>query len=66
MFDNNLSIIVLTYNFLDNTKKFISSLYANTPIHFELVILDNGSTDGTVEYLEQTSGRACNIIFRKN
>lgn len=47
-----LSIITLTYNNLEYTKKFIESLYKYTK-DFELIIVDNGSTDGTVEYLQK-------------
>ncbi len=46
-----LSVITLTYNKLEYTKKFIESLYKYTK-DFELIIVDNGSTDGTVEYLK--------------
>ena len=47
----NLSVITLTYNNLKYTKKFIESLYKCTS-DFELIIVDNGSTDGTVDYLK--------------
>ena len=46
-----LSIITLTYNKLEYTKKFVTSLYKYTK-DFELIIVDNGSSDGTVEYLK--------------
>ena len=39
-----LSVITLTYNKLEYTKKFIESLYKYTK-DFELIIVDNGSTD---------------------
>lgn len=46
-----LSIITLTYNKLEYTKKYVESLYKYTN-DFELIIVDNGSTDGTVEFLK--------------
>ena len=49
-----LSVITLTYNNLEYTKKFVESLYKYTK-DFELIVVDNGSTDGTVEYLKKLS-----------
>jgi glycosyltransferase involved in cell wall biosynthesis len=46
------SIIILTCNQLQYTKKCIESIFQNTQKPYELIIVDNGSTDGTVEYLE--------------
>ena len=46
-----LSIITLTYNKLKYTKKYVESLFKYTK-DFELIIVDNGSTDGTREYLK--------------
>lgn len=47
-----IDIIVLTYNNLKNTRSCIESIYEHTA-EFNLVILDNNSTDGTVEYLKK-------------
>lgn len=57
-----LSIITLTYNHLKYTKKFIESLYKYTS-DFELIIVDNGSTDETVEYLKSLNYDNLKIIF---
>jgi glycosyltransferase involved in cell wall biosynthesis/DNA-binding SARP family transcriptional activator len=46
------SIIILTCNQLQYTKKCIESIFQNTQESYELIFVDNGSTDGTVEYLE--------------
>lgn len=58
-----LSIITLTYNNIKYTKQYIESLYKYTK-NFELIIVDNGSTDGTVEYIE--SLKYNNIKLIKN
>lgn len=48
------SIIILTHNNLAYTKLCIKSIREYTKIGtFELIIIDNASTDGTVEWLKQ-------------
>ena len=49
------AIITLTYNKLElATKPFLESLYKFTQEEeFDLIIVDNNSTDGTVEYLKE-------------
>jgi GT2 family glycosyltransferase/Flp pilus assembly protein TadD len=46
------SVIILTYNQLKYTVKCIESIFKYTSKSFEIIIVDNGSSDGTVEYLE--------------
>ncbi len=49
-----VSIIVVTYNNLVFNRLSLEAVLSNTsPASFELVVVDNGSTDGTVEYLRQ-------------
>lgn len=49
-----VSIIVLTYNNLELNKACIDSILSKTAYpNYELIILDNMSTDGTVEYLQE-------------
>jgi len=48
-----VSIIILTHNQLEYTKKCIDSIFRYTKELFELIVVDNGSTDGTVEYLKK-------------
>lgn len=47
-----LSIITLTHNKLSYTKKFVESLFRYTD-DFELIIVDNASTDGTREFISK-------------
>jgi GT2 family glycosyltransferase/Flp pilus assembly protein TadD/cytidylate kinase/SAM-dependent methyltransferase len=46
------SIIILTHNQLEYTKKCIESIFQSTETPFELIVVDNGSSDGSVAYLE--------------
>ncbi len=49
------SIIVLTYNNLEYTKQFVESILTYTKNHYELLIIDNNSKDGTIEFLKELS-----------
>ena len=63
MMKKKVTIIVLTWNGLDYTKPFLDSLWKNTEYdNYEVVVVDNKSTDGTVEYLEKLE----NIHLIKN
>ena len=47
-----VSIIILSWNGLSYTKACLESLKEHTRFHdYRVVVVDNGSTDGTVEYL---------------
>ncbi len=47
-----ISIIVATYNVVMTLQQCISSIVGQTYENIELIIIDGGSTDGTVELLE--------------
>lgn len=50
------SIVVLSYNTVDLTKGCIESIRATLqPDEYELIVVDNASTDGSIEYLKQQS-----------
>jgi GT2 family glycosyltransferase len=47
-----IAIIMLTWNGLDVTRACIESIRAHTdPRDYQLIVVDNGSTDGTLEWL---------------
>ncbi len=56
LFDGT-SIIIPTYNNLSYLKGCISSLIAYTDRPYEVIVIDNGSTDGTEAYLKRLGGR---------
>lgn len=53
MYDSLTSLIILTMNNLDLTVKCLESIRKYTSQPYELIFVDNGSTDGTPDYLKQ-------------
>lgn len=47
-------IMIVTYNRVELTKKTIECLFKNTHYPYNLIFVDNGSSDNTVSYLEKT------------
>ena len=47
------SIVILTYNEIDCTRECLESLARNTPEPHEIILVDNGSTDGTLPFLRE-------------
>lgn len=56
------SIIIPTYNELDLLTACISSVFRNTK-DFELIVVDNGSTDNTQTYLNFLVSSHSNVLF---
>src|SRR5207249_4308600 len=50
--DGLASIIILCCNEVDYTRQCLESVLRHTRTPYELILLDNGSTDGTAEYLQ--------------
>lgn len=47
-----VSIIIPCFNALEYTKQCIESILLQTNINYELILINNGSTDGTKEYFK--------------
>jgi GT2 family glycosyltransferase len=52
------SLMMTTFNRLELTKRMLSSLFENTLSPYHLIIVDNGSTDGTVDWLKNLNDNA--------
>jgi GT2 family glycosyltransferase len=52
----DVTVVMLTYNRWDLTKEALRLLAEVTEPRYELVIVDNASTDGTLDQLAQVSG----------
>lgn len=48
-----VSIVILTFNQLDTTRDCIESIRRHTPELHEIIFVDNGSTDGTLHWLQE-------------
>ncbi|HMQ10633.1 MAG TPA: glycosyltransferase [Oligoflexia bacterium] len=55
------SIILPTYNRKNFLKRAINSVLMQEYMHWELIIVDDGSTDGTYQYLWQNYNQFTNI-----
>ena len=48
-----LSIITINYNNCDGLRKTIESVIAQTTRDFEYIVIDGGSTDGSVDVIKE-------------
>ena len=51
-----VSMVILTCNQLEYTQKCLDSILEHTEALFEIIIVDNGSIDGTPKFLIRWSG----------
>ena len=47
-----LTILIATYNRLEALKTAVNAISAQTRCSHEIIVIDGGSTDGTIEYLQ--------------
>lgn len=59
--NHSASIIILTFNGLKYTRLCVESLFRYTGAPFEVIILDQGSRDGTVDYLRELQSQHSNV-----
>lgn len=48
-------IIIVTWNAIEYTKAALESVFRYTDLKYYLTVVDNGSTDGTITYLDNLS-----------
>ncbi|MDQ3239089.1 MAG: glycosyltransferase family 2 protein [bacterium] len=61
-----ISIIIATYNGIHFLKKCIPSIYNTEYKSYEIIICDDCSTDGSLEYLKHIEKQYSNIIIIRN
>ncbi|WP_456325889.1 glycosyltransferase, partial [Desulfonauticus submarinus] len=60
-----LSIVIVTYNSLNDIKPCLHSILTNTRLPYEVIIIDNASKDGTVDYLKSIKAENIRIILNE-
>jgi len=63
---DKVSIIIGTRDNLEVLKRAVESIFENTPPGYELIIIDNGSSDGTGVYLASLDYPHLRVIRNKN
>ncbi|HMP05365.1 MAG TPA: glycosyltransferase family 2 protein [Lacipirellulaceae bacterium] len=61
-----VSVLMTVYNGMPFLPEAVESLFAQTLSDFELVVVDDGSTDGTGEYLASVTDPRLRVITREN
>jgi len=54
--DKKVSVVLLALNQVEYTRKCIESIQKNCTQNLELILVNNGSTDGTKEYFDSVPG----------
>ncbi|MCB1215582.1 MAG: glycosyltransferase family 2 protein [Deltaproteobacteria bacterium] len=60
-----VSVVIPTYNRLDFLKEALASVYLQTGLSYEVIVVDDGSQDGTWEYLQELNYQGLKI-FRQD
>lgn len=65
-YHEKISIIVPFYNAENTIKRCIDSILKQTYFNYELILVDDGSTDGSVEIIRQYKDARLKLIQQKN
>jgi GT2 family glycosyltransferase len=60
------SIVIPSYNQVDYLVRCIESIESHTTEPYEIIVVDNGSTDGTAAYLGKRAGQLRSVRFEMN
>jgi|GEM_PF-2576670 len=66
LINKKVTVVLPTYNQVDYLKASIESVLRQTYPHFELVIVNDGSTDGTEAFLKKLNHPKIKVIHQQN
>ncbi len=61
-----LSVVVLSYNGIEHLPECLQTIFAQDFKDFEVIVVDNGSTDGSVEYIKNYQPAVTLIQLNQN
>lgn len=61
-----VSILIVSYNTKDILKECLDSIKNSLKLPYEIIIVDNNSKDGTVDYLKKNPVKNIRVVFNKN
>ena len=62
----SLAVVILNYNGIKLIKKFLPSVIKFTPTKYNIYIIDNGSSDDSVEFIRSNFKRVKIVQLNKN
>lgn len=63
---NLISVIIPAYNVEKTIKRCLKSVFEQKNVDYEVIVVDDGSTDKTSEILKNTSMANCRVLRTKN
>ncbi|BCV25495.1 glycosyltransferase [Gelria sp. Kuro-4] len=61
-----VSVVIPCWNNVEYTRRCVDSVFRNTEEPFELILIDNGSTDGTASYFASLQKQHTNVVVISN
>ena len=63
---NKISVITVCYNAVSGIERTIKSVLNQTYEHLEYIVIDGGSTDGTIEVINRYKDKIAYFISEKD
>ena len=63
---NKVSVITVVYNDAANIRETMESFFSQTWADKEYIVIDGGSTDGTVDIIKEYAGRLAHFVSEKD
>jgi glycosyltransferase involved in cell wall biosynthesis len=63
---NMVSVIIPTYNRAEHVTEAVDSVLGQTYTHYELIVVDDGSTDDTRKVLQERYGERIRYLYQPN